>query len=198
MYVFVGGTPAAGKSYTVKDFIRNSGIDIAYISIDDLRDQFKDDPALKYWVDFFWEKDEQEYWQNSSYEEDIQNLIQQSEAFWPKVKEKINSVIATEKNAILEGVNLLPHLVKEYPQVPALFIYSDDEQTLLERIKQDPRWGSEDHLQRMEARFFIEYDARFIKTEAPKHGYWITDSSVELTQKLQELFSKELASQLPS
>lgn len=188
MYVFVGGTPAAGKSFTVKEFIKNSGLNIECVSLDDLREEFTKDPQRQ-WVDFFWNKNEEDYWQNTSYRKHSDNLSKQSEAFWPTVKEKIARVQNERKHAIFEGVNLLPHLVKEYTNIPTLFLIQRDSKIVLERIKKEPRWGEELHLQELEAKYFVEYDAKFIKEEAEKYGLTVFNDPQKLTEELKRLFN---------
>jgi 2-phosphoglycerate kinase len=188
MYVFVGGTPAAGKSFTVKKFIRNTGLDIYHSSTDDLREGMKKDPDLEKWANLFWNMNEMDYWKNSSFEENSELLIKQSEAFFPVILKHVSEIKLRHKNAIFEGVNLLPHLVKKHFDFPGFFLTSENFDKILQRIKESPRWGETEELQKLEAKYFIEYDARFIKEEADKYGYKVFNDSDQVEKKLKKIF----------
>lgn len=189
MYVFVGGTPAAGKTVTTLEFVKNSKLPIHHVGIDDFRKEWSTNPELAYWVNFLWNKNEEEYWNSTSYEEYTSHLTSQAEAFWPYVKKIVEETKQNHTNAIFEGVNLLPHLVKEYTADKALFLIQEDENVVWERIKKAPRWGNADHLKKLEAHFFVEYDARFIKEEAKKNNLPVFTSPQALVDELNKIFS---------
>src|SRR5258708_34188133 len=157
MYAFIGRTPAAGKSYTAKQFGKESKLDMHLESIDDLRKEFAEEPKLKYWVDFFWNQDEESYWKTTSYREDTQNLVQQSEAFWKRILTTISETKKKYPHAIFEAVNILPHLAKKDLDFPGFFLICEDYKTVLERNIKEPRWGKTEELQKLEAKYFIEY-----------------------------------------
>lgn len=121
MYAFIGGTSASGKTYTAREFVKQSGLPIHIVSIDDFRKEFAKDPKLKYWVDVFWNKNEEEYWKTITYEKDIQNLINQSEAFWPSILEIVENTKKKYKHAIFEAVNIQPHLARRDFDFPGFF-----------------------------------------------------------------------------
>lgn len=189
MYVFIGGTPAAGKSYMAKKFAEDSGLDITVVSIDDLREEWGKDPHLAKWVNIFSDKDENEYWKTADFEQHSQLLIQQSEAFFPKILEKVEQVKSQEENALFEGVNLLPHLVYKHFGIPGFFLVNQNFNTVLTRLETAPRWGRSRDLQAMEARYFIEYDARFIREQSEKYGFKTFSDSSKAEAELRRLFS---------
>lgn len=65
MYTFIGGTQVAGKSYSSKKFVENSGLNITLIKTDALRLEMINDPKLRKWINVFWDRDEHEFWQNT-------------------------------------------------------------------------------------------------------------------------------------
>lgn len=189
MYAFVGGTSAAGKTYIAKKFAKSSGLPIHVVSIDDLRREFAKDPQLKYWVDILWNKNEEEYWKTITYEKDIENLVKQSEAFWPRILEVVNRTKRLHEHAIFETINFQPHLAKRDLNFPGFFLINEDKQTLLDRFKEAPRWGKTRKLQKTEIEFLLKHDVLFVKQEAKKYGYKIFNNSEDAMKELRSIFS---------
>lgn len=188
MYAFIGGTSASGKTYTAKEFAKRSGLPIHIVSIDDFRKEFAKDPKLKYWVDVLWNKNEDEYWETITYEKDIQNLIKQSEAFWPRILQVVKETKKLYKHAIFEAINIQPHLARKGLDFPGLFLINEDKQVLLERFKKAPRWGKTEKLQKLEIEFLLKHDVKFIKEEAKKYGYKVFNNSDDVIKELEEIF----------
>ena len=188
MYAFIGGTSAAGKTYTAKEFVKNSGLSIHIVSIDDLRKEFVKDPKLKYWVDVLWNKNEEEYWKTITYAEDIGNLIKQSEAFWPSILEVVKKTKELYEHAIFEAINIQPHLAKKDLDFPGFFLINENRQILLDRFKKAPRWGKTEKLQKTEIDFLLKHDVKFIKEEAKKYGYKVFNNSDDVIKELEEIF----------
>ncbi len=191
MYAFIGGTSAAGKTYLANKFVKVSGLPIKIVTIDDLRKEFAKDPKLKYWTDVLWNKNEEEYWKTISYKEDIDNLIKQSEAFWPSILEVVAKTKKLYEHAIFEAVNIQPHLAKKDFDFPGFFLINEDRQILFERFKKTPRWGKTEKLQRQEVDFLLKHDVLFIKQEAKKYGYKVINDFAQAMSELKKIFSKQ-------
>lgn len=166
--VFITGIPTAGKSYLADKIAKSLGI--THVKMDAIRDEMVKDPTLEPWVNFFWHKNEAEYYPATPSEEQWQNIVNQSEAFWPTTKKKIEETLASGTPAIFEGVNLLPHLMRELT-IKGVVILGNSEQETFERIKADPRWGNTDELQRLEAHAFFTIERPCYVAEAKKYGY---------------------------
>ncbi len=135
-YAFVSGIPASGKSYLVRRVAGATGA--LHIEVDDWREKFRKDKLVA-WVDFFWNKDEAEYWKNTDCEKHWKSIVKQSEALWPEIVSKIRGVIKLGKPAIFEGVNILPHLAYRDLDFNGIVLLGESFDTILERNKQDPR-----------------------------------------------------------
>lgn len=175
-YLFITGTSNAGKSTLAKKIAETIGG--THVDIDDLREEMWEDPALRPWVDFFADKDEKEYWETTTPEQDFKNLVDQSEAFWPTILAKINEIMKEGKPAVFEAVNVLPHLAKKDLPFNGVVLVSDSSEKLLERLKARPRWGNTEELQKIESERFVE-EANFYRKEAEKHGYKVFSDSSE-------------------
>ncbi len=92
--VFITGIPTAGKSYLAKKVADALGI--SWMKMDAVRDEMKNDPTLESWVNFFWNTNEAEYYPATPPEVQWQNIVNQSEAFWPTKKQKIEEILASE------------------------------------------------------------------------------------------------------
>lgn len=167
--VFISGIPAAGKSYLASKLSEELGI--RHIDTDDWRYEMDGDPELKKWVMYYLDKDEKEYWDNTSCENHWIGLKRQSEAFWKFFEPKIREILDSGEAVIFEGVNLLPHLVNQIEGFRGIYLLSEDLEEISKRNKKDPRWGSTEELQRKEAEAFVYCETPNYKREAEKYGY---------------------------
>lgn len=163
--VFITGTPTAGKSCLAEKVAKMFGI--AHIKMDDARREMWKDPFLEPWVNFLSSKNEADYYRTITADEQWQNLVQQSEAFWPTLKKIIDDTLVAGSPAIFEGINLLPHLMVQV-NVPGIVVVNSSENEILERLKQDPRWGKTTDLQQLEAHAFFTCERPRYLAEAEK------------------------------
>lgn len=174
--VFIGGIPASGKSFLAKKLSSEYGISL--ISTDLLRENLVKDPKTKYWVNFYWNLDEKEYYTTTSCEEQWGNLVHQSEAFWPEILRTVGE-LSKNGSLVVEGVNVLPHLAAKDFNFSGVYLLGESQETILSRIKKDPRWGKTDKLQQLEAHNFFNCERDWYKKEAEKHGYLSFDNPDE-------------------
>ena len=189
MYAFIGGTPAAGKSYLSKKFIEESGQSMQYVEMDSFRKEFAKNPELDEWVKVFSSKDETKYWKETTKEVHLQNLISQSEVFWPEIIKKVNEVKKNYEHAVFEAVNILPHLAHKDFNFPGLFLVQENMDTLLKRLNKTPRWGKTQEEQEAEAKAFIEWETQYIRDEADKYNYPVFKTTDEALIKLYKTFA---------
>lgn len=186
--VFITGIPTSGKTYLAEKVASMFGMD--HVKTDDMREEMVKDPLLEPWVYFFWNKDEVEYFQTFSYADQWKQLVEQSEVFWPTIKQKIKDKLATGQSAIFEGVNLLPHLMRELPLNGVILLGSTEEE-ILKRLKEDPRWGNTEDLQRLEAKSFFACDRPHYAAEAEKFGFPSFDSSIKAEETLMRMIVQD-------
>lgn len=189
MHIFIGGTPASGKSYLAKRVAEKTGA--FHLDLDTLRKQVAEDPKLEYWVNFFWNQDEEEYLKNTPCEQHWENLVKQSEAFWPTILNKVNEVIKSHKTVTIEGVNILPHLAARNFDFPGIYLLGQSFEEIFERNKQNPRWGQTEKLQKLEAELFFNCDRPKYKEEAEKYGFPIFSDFKKAKQELLRLLAKK-------
>lgn len=171
--IFITGIPTAGKSHLSRRLVVES--EYTLFDVDTLRETMRNNLELRPWVDFFFSLDEKQYYQTASCELQWQNLVNQSEAFWPTVKKDIFSRIG-KGNYIIEGVNLLPHLVSEL-HINGVVLLGESYEKTLERNKESPRWGDTEELQIMEAKAFFFCEREQYRREADKYGIkWFEDN----------------------
>lgn len=176
--IFITGIPTVGKSTLAKKLAAEFGMEI--FCTDVAHKEWRDDPELVAWLDFFRNQNETLYWQNTSADQDWKNLVQQSHALWPRIKAPIERALVSKTPTIFEGVNLLPSLVKkDFPQIPGIVLINTNPDTFFARNRQHPRWGRTETLQRQEANAFaLEQSPRYAK-EGQAAGYWIFEESDE-------------------
>jgi len=165
--VFITGTPTAGKSTLAKKIAESLGMQV--MRSDDLRDEMQKNPILEPWVNFYWNKNEAEYYASVTPEEQWRDLVLQSDAFWPTMKKNILNVLESGTPTIFEGVNLLPHLMNEV-LIPGIVLVNSSEEEIFERLKKASRWGETEELQRIEAHIFFSSERPGYLREAEQYG----------------------------
>lgn len=183
--LFITGIPTAGKSYLAKKLAEHVGG--VSVSIDDIRENLAKDERYKKWVNFYWDKDEYEYYTTKSSDERWQNLVDQSESIWPAMLEEINKYKDEEKPVIFEGVSILPHLAHRDLNFPGIVIIGKSLEEVFKRNKESPRWGETEELQKLEANSFFNEERPKYWEEAEKYNYPIfetADEAFETTIKL--------------
>lgn len=178
-YAFISGIPASGKSYLATKVAKTTGA--LHFKVDDWREEFRKDKHAD-WVDFFWNKNEAEYWENTDCEKHWGNITKQSEALWPEIISKIGKVVNFGKPAIFEGVNILPHLAHRNLEFGGIILLGGSFEMILERNKEDPRWGETEKLQKKEAESFYYCERPMYRREAEKYGFK-TFTDVEEAEK---------------
>lgn len=185
--VFITGIPTSGKSYLAKKVAEKLGI--SWVKMDDVREGMLKDPKMEYWDKFFWNINEADYYPATPADTQWQNIVYQSEAFWPTHKQKIEETLASGTPTIFEGVNLLPHLMAQLPVRGVVLLGISEEETF-QRIKVDPRWGETEELQRLEADAFFNIERPLYAVEAKKYGYstfnGAEDAEAELIKLIQQ------------
>lgn len=175
--LLVTGIPTGGKSYLSRKLAAEVGG--ISVSLDHHRQEISSDERYQKWIQFYWNKDEKEYFTNTSPEEQWQNLVNQSEALWPAFLEKIDSYSEETRPVIFESVNLLPHIVKEDTDFPGIVLVGASYESVLERNIADPRWGNTKELQEMEAHSFYNVERPNYIKEAEQFGYPVFQTADE-------------------
>ena len=181
-YAFISGISTAGKSTLAKRISEKTNA--VHIDLDELRAEMVLDPNLEPWVNFFWNQDEAHYWSTVSPEQHAQNLIDQSEAFWPSILTKIKQVQSEHESAVFEAVNIFPHLAKRDLDFEGIVLLSPSEEVIFERLQERARWSEDLDMQRTEAEWFFKHENPLYETEAKKYGYPIFYSSENAEKKL--------------
>ncbi|TSC71514.1 MAG: Uncharacterized protein G01um101448_1152 [Parcubacteria group bacterium Gr01-1014_48] len=168
-HTFISGIPTSGKSFLAAKIAREHHV--FHVDMDELRVKMAKDSELKKWVEFFADQDEEQYWKSTNCEQDWQNLVRQSEAFWPTFLKKISDVIAEGKPAVFESVNILPHLAKRDLSFPGIYLLGESFGVTFQRNKEDSRWGKTKALQQKEAEMFFYCEGEMYHKEAERCGY---------------------------
>jgi 2-phosphoglycerate kinase len=187
-YIFISGIPASGKSYLAKKLSLELGV--FHFDTDTLRKEMAKDPKLEPWVNFYWNKDEKEYYTNTSCDQLWKNLVNQSEAFWSTILNKINEIKQSHPVAIFEGVNILPHLAAKDLDFPGVYLLGESQEQILERIKKAPRWGATEELQEIEASIFFNCERIHYQKEAEKYGFMTFTNPKEAESGIRKLLDR--------
>jgi adenylate kinase len=185
--VFITGIPTSGKSYVAKRVAETLGG--IHVPIDDIQGKIASNPQFEPWVNFYFNKDEEKYYTETTPEERWGNLVRQSEGLWPAILLKVEEYEKNSVPIIIEGVNLLPNLVYRDLRIPGIVLAVESFEDVLERNKRDPRWGKTEALQKLEAEeFFYSQQPHYIQ-EAEKYGYNVFKNNDEAEKEIIHLVS---------
>ena len=118
--IFIGGAPTVGKS-TMAQLLGNK-LNLPWISTDQIRSIMRTMASPDEIPDLFQPKgfETAEKFLTHFTSEEIANLEwQQGEAVWPVLKNFIEQDYNWNDGFIVEGVNVLPHLIAEYKATDA-------------------------------------------------------------------------------
>jgi len=172
--IFITGIPTAGKSFLGKKLAEKIGG--ICVSIDDIRENLSKDERYKKWVNFYLDQDEYIYYATTNPDKQWNNLVKQSEGFWPGILKKIREYDNEVKPLIIEGTNILPHLAHNDLDMPGITIIGKSFEEVLERNIKDPRWGKTEELQKLEASSFFNIERPHFKSESEKYGYKVFET----------------------
>ena len=166
--IFITGLPTTGKSYLAGRIADVTGGII--LKLDDLKITLSKDPRYEAFVNFYFNKDEKEYYTTGTPETFVKDLLWQSRGLWPAFCEAIQKTLATagDRLVIVESVNLLPELVRADfgTEVHCLVLLGESKEKILERLALDPRWGNTPDLQELEAENFWNTESPFYASQA--------------------------------
>ncbi len=179
--LFITGIPTSGKSYLANKLAEHFNGQV--VSLDDFREDLSSDNRYREFVNFYIDKDEKEYYENVSPEEQWKNLVWQSEGLWPAFVEEINKFKDEPSLVIFECVNLLPHLIKKDFDFSGVVMLGQSYEETLRRNILEPRWGKTRELQEFEAKSFFFIERPRYKEEAEKYSYPVYESADEAYEK---------------
>ncbi len=188
--LFITGIPTAGKSYLAKRLAADLGG--ISVSLDHHREAIASDERYGKWVQFYWDKDEKEYYSQTGPDEQWQNLVNQSMALWPAFLEKIDSFYEETKPVIFECVSMLPQIVSKDIDFPGIVLVGTSYESILERNIADPRWGKTEELQKMEAFSFFNIERPNYIKEAERFGYPVFETADQAYASAKAILSDEV------
>ncbi len=175
--LFITGIPTAGKSHLASALAQKTGGIV--VSLDNIRKDLATDPKYKEWVTFYLDRDEKEYFSNTSAEKRWRDLVLQCEAIWPAMLKTIDSYTDEKRPVIFECVNLLPHLANRDLDFPGICLVGSSLEETLKRNMKSPRWGKTVELQELEAKHFFLVERPRYEKEALQYGYPIFKTAEE-------------------
>jgi hypothetical protein len=187
--LFITGIPTSGKSYLAKKLANDFGG--VMVLLDDHREKVATDDKYRDFVNFYINKDELDYYTHTTPENRWQDLVNQSEGLWPAYVEEINKFKDEKRLVIFESVNLLPHLIKNTFEFPAVVLIGKTYEETLKRNIAEPRWGNTRELQELEADAFFYAERPKYVQEAEKCGYPVYESADEAYVEVKKILNLE-------
>jgi 2-phosphoglycerate kinase len=179
--ILIGGAPTTGKSTMAHLVAKHLGV--PWISTDQIREIMrlvanrKDYPKL-----FNPEGYTAERFLTEFSAEQIANMeMEQGEAVWPGIKKFIEDDYTWKDGFVIEGVNLLPHLIaKDFAnekQIKPIFLVDEDADRIRNVVFTRGLWDDahtySDDVKEKEIEWTLLFSHK-LKTEVEKYGYpWI-------------------------
>src|SRR5680860_870458 len=183
MIYFIGGSPRSGKSILSRKLSKK--LNIPYISTDNIRPivvpYFKKNSSEYFpFMKMFDGKNVDKFFEDNNGKQMFKADTKESKTIWPGVKSLIDYLLECKMDYIIEGVHLLPALVKTYitnPNIKIIFLTKTDERKIQKGLlsnKNNNDWIV-DNLKKEEnikkaAKTLCEY-GKYFEKEAEKHGF---------------------------
>lgn len=175
--ILIGGGPTVGKTSIAK--LLSKHLNIPWISTDIIRGIMKGTVKLEDYPNLLKYKDysAEEYLTKFSVEEIIQIQNAESEEVWRGIKTLINNSYPW-KSFIIEGVAILPHLVKKdfdkVENIKTIFLIDEDADRIKNVVWNRGLWGAaktySDDLKSKEVEWARAFGIK-LKKEVEKYGY---------------------------
>ncbi len=178
--ILFGGAPTAGKSYTARKIAE--ALKIPWISTDTIREQMRKIVRKDDFPNLFLHSEATSemavnFLSSKSVLEIVKHEIDESVDVWKGV----SALIETDYvwgDFIIEGVAVLPHLVKglsvEHKEIKVIFLVDDDKERIRKTIFTRGLWDDAskypDDVKEKEVEWVIEFNDYIIR-EAEKHGF---------------------------
>lgn len=188
--ILMGGAPTTGKSTLAGLLAKHMGL--PWISTDQIREIMRlyarreDHPKLFNPEGYDAEKFLTEF--SASQIADME--MEQGEAVWPGIKEFIEDDYTWKDGFVMEGVNILPHLIaKDFPNekhIKPIFLVDEDADRIRSVVFTRGLWGDahtySDDLKEKEVEWALLFSHK-LKREVEKYGY----SCIEVKKQADDL-----------
>jgi len=190
--ILIGGAPTAGKSTTAGLIAKR--LNVPWISTDQIREIMRVTARREDMLKLFTPEGytAEKFLTEFSAEEIAQMEMEQGEAAWVGIKKIIEDDYTWKDGFVVEGVNILPHLVKQDfgddENIRAVFLVDEDADRTRHVVFTRGLWDDahtySDDVKEKEVEWSLLFSHK-IKTEAEKHGY----PCVEVTKNHSDLES---------
>ncbi len=191
--IFIGGSPAAGKSFVAKQLGQHLGLPILQVDEfrDDVRELAKNNPNKYPKQAELLDITAEEFWKKRSPQEVMQHEIDEGREIWPFIQKKIQDGFG----GIIEGVSLLPELIfQEYQtSARAIFLVDKDPERIRQTVYERGVWAAantySDWVKEREVQW-LPMHADFFLREATKYQFpviQVNDRDQTYAQALQAL-----------
>jgi len=172
--LLIGGAPCAGKSFVAKELAER--FNTTWKSTDELRDHFRDNPNRlgHHYPYLFASKDvtAEEFWKNRKPIDVLRGEVEEARELWPWLQKVV------EKNSygILEGVSILPELVRKTygTSKTALFLIDTDRERVRQIIQTRGLWDEAhtyaDWIKPLELEWVMLHTA-WLRSETQRYGF---------------------------
>ena len=205
MLYLIGGPPRCGKTTLGSALAKKHRI--PYFSIDHItsvippyisaerQDESFPLRALRQQVN----NDNDRFFERYSSEEIVNVYLKQSETCWPGIRNFINYAIEDEHQLILEGWQILPHLLQEVPsakrmdKVQVKYLYKTDVRQIVAGLKANKAendWvlkNTKEEISFTRIAQMISHFGQRINEEASRYGFEAVNMDVGFARKISDL-----------
>lgn len=176
--ILIGGAPTTGKS-TMAALVAKH-LNLPWISTDQIREIMRSVARREDHSTLFNPEgcDAQKFLTEFSASEIADMELEQSKAVWPGIKKLIEDGYPWGKGFVMEGVNILPHLVaqdfSDNKEVKAVFLVDEDADRIKDVVYNRGLWDGakeySDDLKPKEIEWVLDFSHK-LKAEAKRYGY---------------------------
>jgi 2-phosphoglycerate kinase len=175
--ILIGGAPTTGKSTVAQALAQQ--LDLPWLSTDQIRNTMRVVADKDKYPDLFnGGLDAETFLTSFTASEIVDKEIAQSEAAWLGIKAFIEEDYTWQKGFIIEGVNVLPHLVardlSDNPNIRAVFLIDRNNERMHKVIYERGLWANAgdypDYVKEMEMEWATLFGER-LEEATKEHGF---------------------------
>jgi 2-phosphoglycerate kinase len=180
--ILIGGTPTVGKS-TIAQAVAGH-FNLPWISSDQIREIMRTVARREDYPDLFTPEgyDAERFLSEFTADEIAKMEYEEGDATWPGVKKLIEEDYTWRDGFVVEGVNILPHLIdrdlKGHDDVRAIFLVDEDKDRMKHVVFTRGLWGDaksySDDVKDKEVEWATAF-SKILEAEVKKYGFpWVS------------------------
>lgn len=198
MLYLIGGSPRSGKSILSQELSQKLNCEL--VSVDAIRKLMiskisEQELTSKFSFEKMYTGNNDEFFGKYSPKEILTAEIKEAEALWPEVEKIINDNLLAEYEAVIEGVQLLPKLLKKFKNnknIKIVYLYKKDKKLIKQAFAKNSKnndWilnNTKQQITLEKAALTFSFYGDYFKSETKKYSLNSINTENDFKNKIQK------------